>query len=79
MFPYSIPIALGLLAIGIVGRSPDLAMAASPFMSPYLTFYTYSVVQVGLLSEKVEKVIPRALLQIFLAVGLWFLMIFFGL
>ena len=55
------------------------ALASTPFLSPYLTFYSYLVVQLGLLHEDVDKLIPRAWLQIILCVLLWVIMLTFRL
>jgi hypothetical protein len=79
VFPYGILFGIAFLGFGIFRGNPFFAMAASPFLSPYLTFYSYSVVQFGLLTQEVEKVISRNLLQIFMAIILWFIMLYFRL
>ena len=79
LFPYSIPIGLFFLYLAIARRNVFFAMAATPFFAPYLTFYTYIVVQFALLHEDVEKVIRRDVLQVILCIFLWVIMLVFRL
>jgi hypothetical protein len=79
IFPYGIPLGLSFLWLAVKRRNVFFALAAAPFLSPYLTFYTYLMVQIGLLHEDVEKVIRRDVLQIFLCVFLWTIMLIFRL
>jgi len=79
IFPYGIPIGLFFLYLAIRRRNAFFAMAATPFFAPYLTFYTYIIVQLGLLHEDVEKVIRRDVLQIILCIFLWTIMLVFKL
>jgi hypothetical protein len=79
IFPYSIPLGLFFLWLGVRKQNRFFAMAAAPFLSPYLTFYTYAIVQIGLLHEDVEKVIRRDVLQIILCIFLWTIMLVFKL
>lgn len=79
IFPYGIPFGLFFLWLSVRTRNALFALASAPFFSPYLTFYTYLVVQVGLLTEDVERVIRRDVLQIILSVFLWVIMFVFKL
>lgn len=79
LFPFGIPAGLLLLWLSIRTRNAFFALASTPFFSPYLTFYTYLVVQIGLLTEDVERVIRRDVLQFILSVFLWAIMLVFKL
>lgn len=79
LFPYAIPLGLFFLWLAIRRDNVFFALAATPFFSPYLTFYSYLIVQVALLHEDVEKVVRRDVLQIILAVFLWTIMLVFKL
>lgn len=79
LFPYGIPVGLFLFWQSLRRRNVMFALASTPFLSPYLTFYSYLVVQLGLLHEDVDKLIPRAWLQIILCVLLWVIMLTFRL
>jgi len=50
IFPYGIPIGLGLLALAVFGREKRFAISSSPFFAPYLTAHTWAVVWLGILS-----------------------------
>jgi hypothetical protein len=79
LFPYSLPLGLLLLWIGFKRRNPFIAMVASPFLSPYLTWPSYMAVQMGLLHEDVERWVRRDVLQVALCAFLWVLMFTFKL
>jgi len=79
LFPYGIPIGLFFLYLAIRRRNVFFALASSAFFAPHLTFYTYMIVQLGLLHEDVERVIRRDVLQIILCVFLWTIMLIFHL
>lgn len=79
LFPYGIPIGLFFLWLAIRKRNVFFALASTPFFSPYLTFYTYLIIQIGLLHEDVEKLIRRDVLQIILCLFLWAIMLLFRL
>ena len=79
IFPYGIPLGLFFLWLAVKRRNAFFALAAAPFLSPYLTFYTYLMVQIGLLHEDVEKVIRRDVLQIILFIFLWTIMLVYRL
>ena len=52
LFPYAIPLGLFLLWQAVRKDKPSLALAASAFLSPYLTLYSYVTVQVALMDSK---------------------------
>lgn len=79
IFPYGIPLGLFFLWLAIRNKNAYFALAVGPFLSPYLTFYSYVVIQVALLHEDVERVIRRDVLQIILSVFLWAVMLYFRL
>jgi hypothetical protein len=79
VFPYAIPLGIFLLWLSIRKRNPYFALASAPFLVPYHTFYTYIVVQIGLMHPDVEKYIRRDLLQIILCVFFWVIMLMFRL
>ncbi|MEI6291403.1 MAG: hypothetical protein WCP19_13310, partial [Chloroflexota bacterium] len=56
-----------------------LSIGASPFMSPYLTFYSYSVLQFSLLDEKITKYFSRELVQLILMITAWIILLLFKL
>lgn len=77
MFPYSIPVALFFLWVAVRKQNVYFALAATPFFTPHLTFYSYLAVQMALLHVDVEKVIRRDVLQIILTIFLWVIMVVF--
>ncbi len=79
IFPFGIPVGLAILWLAVRTESKYLALAAAPFLSPYLTFYTYLVVQIGLLDPGVERYVRRDVLQIILCIFLWAIMLIFRL
>lgn len=79
LFPYSIPLGLFLLWLALHKRNPYFALAATPFLAPYHSFYTYTAVQIGLLHSDVEEYIRRDVLHIALTIFLWVIMLYFKL
>lgn len=79
IFPYGIPLGIFFLWLAIRKRNVWFALASAPFFSPFLTFYTYLVVQIGLLHPDVEKLIRRDVLQIILCIFLWVIMLIYKL
>jgi hypothetical protein len=65
LWPHSIPFGLILLIVAFNKRKLGLSMMASPLLSPYFTFHTWSVVLLGLL--------PSQVLVVLAAVGTWIL------
>ncbi len=79
LFPYGIPLGMLLLWLALRKRNVFFALAATPFFSPYITFYTYLVTQIGLLHEDVEAFVRRDWLHLFLCLFLWGIMLVFRL
>ncbi len=79
LFPYGVPLALFFLWLALRHRNPYFALASTAFFVPYLTFYTYIIVQIGLLHEDVEKYVRRDILQPILTIFLWAIMLIFRL
>jgi hypothetical protein len=53
LFPYSIPLGLFLIWQSVKSSNIQLAISASPFLSPYLALYTYAVSIFGLAKNKI--------------------------
>jgi len=79
IFPYGIPIGLFFLYFAVRRKNVFYALVAAPFFTPFLTFYSYLAVQVGLLNEDVENFIRRDVLEFILMIGLWVIMLGFHL
>ncbi len=79
LFPYAIPLGMLLLWLAIRNRNPYFALASTAFLAPYLSFYTYVIVQIGLLHNDVERYIRRDVLHILLTIFLWAIMLVFKL
>jgi hypothetical protein len=79
LFPYAIPVGLLIMWLAIRRKNPYFALAASVFLTPYMTFYSYIAVQIALLHKDVEKVIRRDVLQIILTIFLWVVTLVFHL
>lgn len=63
LWPYSIPIGLGFLAASIRLDRMNLAIVASPFLSPYLSTQSWSVALFGLLPMQWEPIA--------VSIGIW--------
>jgi hypothetical protein len=63
LWPWSIPIGLVLLAISLRDMRQDFAMAASPFMSPYVAYYSWVGVLAGFLGDEYILIVA--------VVGMW--------
>lgn len=79
IFPYGVPIGIFLLWFSIYRKNVFYALAAGPFLSPYTTFFSYLMVQVGLLNQDVENFIRRDVLQVILAIFFWIIMLVYNL
>lgn len=79
LFPYLIPLGLVLLWLAFRYKNPYFALASSLFFAPYHSFYSYIIVQIGLMHPDVEKVIRRDVLQVILSVFFWVVMLYFRL
>lgn len=62
-WPWSIPFGLVLTALSLRDRRKDLALAASPFLSPYVSHSSWVGVIAALLPRKLELVIA--------VIGMW--------
>lgn len=47
LWPYSIPVGLALIGLAIYKKNSKLALISSPLLSPYVGFYSWSVVILG--------------------------------
>jgi hypothetical protein len=63
LWPWSIPIGLVLLAVALRDMRQDFAMAASPFMSPYVAYYSWVGVLAGFLGDEYILIVA--------VVGMW--------
>jgi len=70
LFPMSIPVGLVLLVAAIRRRNITLAMPASPCLSPYVLFHSWSSAVVALSAYTIEMVTA--------SVGLWIVVIIRG-
>ena len=73
LWPWAIPIGLVLLALALRDLREDCAMAASPFLSPYLAYHSWAGALAGLLRRDFELVLAVAgmwIVAILRAVGL---------
>jgi hypothetical protein len=50
LFPYGLPIAAVLMLGAVKKKSPELGLAASAFMAPYMTMSVYIVVQIAVMA-----------------------------
>jgi hypothetical protein len=79
LFPYGIPLGLLFLWLSVHFRNGFWALASTPFLTPYISFPTWLVVQVALLHEDVERFVRRDILQVALSAALWIAMLVFHL
>ena len=79
LFPYAIPLGILLIWLAIRRKNPYLALASSAFFTPYMTLYSYTAVQIGLMHPDVEKIIRRDVLQITITIFLWAITLYFKL
>jgi uncharacterized membrane protein len=52
IWPFGIPIGLALLAQAIIKRDQHLSILASPFLAPYIGFYSWPAALLGLANRK---------------------------
>jgi hypothetical protein len=57
LWPWALPIGMVLIMLSLRDRREDLAMAASPFLSPYLAFHSWVSVLAGLVRREFEFII----------------------
>jgi hypothetical protein len=79
LFPYLIPLGLLLLWLAFRYKNPYFALASSLFFAPYHSYYSYIIVQIGLMHPDVEKFIRRDVLQVGLSIFFWWAMLHWGL
>lgn len=70
LWPQSFPIGLVILASAIRTRRPGLALASSPFLSPYVTPSSWGAAILGLLPQEIETIIA--------VIGIWILRLYSG-
>lgn len=73
LWPWAIPIGVVLTALSIRDTRKDLAMAASPFLSPYLAYHSWVSVLAGLIRFDFEFIITVAamwLVAVLIAFGI---------
>lgn len=68
LFPWSLPAGFMLLYLGLKYVKKRAAIAASPFLSPYLGFETYGSVLVGLLGNPLIMIAVVVLMWLAIAV-----------
>ena len=66
-FPYSVPI--GLVLLYMARKNKNYAISASPFFSPYMSFGSWSIAQLGLVENN--------LLTFAITIGLWLMYFIF--
>ncbi len=70
LWPQSLPIGLVILASAIRKRRPGLALASSPFFSPYVTASSWGATILGLLPQEIETITA--------VIGIWILRLLSG-
>jgi hypothetical protein len=63
LWPWAFPIGFALAILSIRNRRKDQAMAASPFLSPYLAYHSWVSVLAGLMKRDVELIL--------VVIGMW--------
>jgi len=63
LWPWAFPIGFALTILSILHRRKDQAMAASPFLSPYLAYHSWVSVLAGLMQRDLELVLA--------VIGMW--------
>ncbi|MFH2101928.1 MAG: hypothetical protein ABIJ39_01035 [Chloroflexota bacterium] len=63
LWPWALPIGIVLVALSVRDGRKDLAMSASPFLSPYLAYHSWASVMAGLIRHDFELVI--------VVIGMW--------
>ncbi|MBI4762386.1 MAG: hypothetical protein ACOYYF_12545 [Chloroflexota bacterium] len=63
LWPWAFPIGFALTLLAIRNRRAEQAMAASPFLSPYLAYHSWVSVLAGLMRHDVELVLA--------VIGMW--------
>jgi hypothetical protein len=60
LWPWAIPIGVVLTALSLRDAREDLAISASPFLSPYLAYHSWATVLAGLMRRDFELVLAVA-------------------
>lgn len=63
LWPWAFPIGFALTILSLRNRRADQAMAASPFLSPYLAYHSWVSVLAGLMQHDLELVLA--------VIGMW--------
>ncbi len=63
LWPWAFPIGFALTILAVRNRRKDQAMAASPFLSPYLAYHSWVSVLAGLMQRDLELVLA--------VIGMW--------
>jgi hypothetical protein len=63
LWPWAFPVGFALTILAIRNRRKDQAMAASPFLSPYLAYHSWVSVLAGLMQRDFELVLA--------VIGMW--------
>ncbi|MFN8425352.1 MAG: hypothetical protein U0X87_03705, partial [Anaerolineales bacterium] len=63
LWPWAFPIGFALTILSIRNRRKDQAMAASPFLSPYLAYHSWVSVLAGLMQRDLELILA--------VIGMW--------
>ena len=71
LWPWAFPIGFALAVLSIHRRRADQAMAASPFLSPYLAYHSWVSVLAGLIRHDLELVLA--------VTGMWLVALIRGL
>ena len=74
LYPMSIPIGLALLVKSLRARSKSLAMAASPFLSPYVAFHSWSGALLAFAAEPLEM--SAAVLGLWILIAIRFVALY---
>lgn len=67
LWPYTIPVGLGLLAGALRTRNMRYAMGAAPCLSPFLTFHSWSAALIAIIANPFETIL--------VVVGLWIVVV----
>jgi hypothetical protein len=68
-FPYGLPLAAIMLVVAAIRKQPELALAASPFMTPYLNITSYIVIPMMVMATTSGKL--REVLMLILFIASW--------
>ena len=71
LFPYGLPVAAALMLGAVKKKSPELGLAASAFMAPYMTMSAYIVVEIAVMATATGR--RRDALMLVLFVASWWM------